>query len=211
MPSVHPFSFYISVFSTDRVEIYEVNKENPQIIENKGLVQSFLFPSACFGLILKELHDSKAITAFLCLYQILKTIKGYHIGSIFFQTLNIRSIFFVLDYPKKLFLIAFKCLWQPFIASCKVWFFRPLLVATKHVFCSGSSPMKHKEKMLLFSEQLDKCAVLKRHEAYMRRILLGHIQCTFLSVVILAFLLPVHTSSYLLCHEPPQPLCQQVR
>lgn len=87
MPSVHPFSFYISVFSTDRVEIYEVNKEDGQIIENKGLVRSFLFPSALFGLILKELHDSKAITVFLCLYQILKTIKGYLILVPYFSRL----------------------------------------------------------------------------------------------------------------------------
>lgn len=85
MSSVFPF--YISVSFIDNVEIDQVMKENPQIIENKGLVPSFLFSSALFGLILKELHDSKAVTAFLFLFQTLKSMKGFLILVPYFSRL----------------------------------------------------------------------------------------------------------------------------
>lgn len=55
----------------------QVMTENPQIIGLKGLVPLFLFSSALFGLILKELYDRKGITAFLCLFQTFKSIKGF--------------------------------------------------------------------------------------------------------------------------------------
>lgn len=71
----------MSIFSIDNVEIIKVMKEDPQIIEDKDLIPS-LFSSALSGLILKEHHDSKAITAFLCPFQTRKSIKWFLICSI---------------------------------------------------------------------------------------------------------------------------------